>query len=77
MKRSEGKKILKKDRVGLSFVGKSLKKEIEKDIDECLEQQQKEIDRLKEDLYDQARVKFRSASEFQVFVLRHMDFKIS
>ncbi len=68
----EGKNIIKKDTLGLSFVQKDLKKEIDRDIEECLKRQQKEIDSIVDDLNNIAKSRFQSISEFQIFVLRNI-----
>ncbi len=75
MKHSEGKKILKKDHSGLSFVGRTLKKEIEKEIEECLEKQEKELNNVTQIIHEQVRIKFKSVIEFQMYIYKHMDIK--
>ncbi|WP_438711128.1 hypothetical protein ACSTS3_21615 [Aquimarina muelleri] len=68
----EGKNIIKKDSLGLSFVQKNLKEEIDRDIEECLKRQRKEIDSIVDDLNNMVKSKFRSISEFQIFVLKNI-----
>ncbi len=72
MKQSEGKKILKRDLDNISFINKSTKNEINKDIEECLEKQQKEINALTRNLYDLARLKFGSPIEFRLYIYKNI-----
>ncbi|TSE04268.1 hypothetical protein [Aquimarina algiphila] len=74
-KYQDGKNILKKDAVGLSFVKKKLKQEIDRDIEECLKKQQKEIDQIVDDLYHIVKSKFKSIPDFQIFVLKNIELK--
>ncbi|TSE08323.1 hypothetical protein [Aquimarina algiphila] len=77
MKSSKGKDILKRDREGLAFVSRSLAKELEKEMEECLAQQEKEITNLKTMLYEHAKQKFNSSSEFQLYVFKNLEVKPS
>ncbi|WP_103866713.1 hypothetical protein [Aquimarina sp. I32.4] len=74
IERSEGKKILKKSITGLSFVNKTIKKEIDRDIEECLTRQKKDMDEIVDDLNNIIKIKFTSITEFQVFVLKNIKF---
>ncbi len=77
MKYEEGKRILKKDAVGLSFVNKKLRKEIDKDIEECLKKQQKEIDQIVDELNKVVKVKFSSISEFKIFIVNNVSLNVA
>ncbi len=72
MKFEEGKKILKKDANGLSFVNRKVRKEIDKDIEECLKRQQKEIDQIVDELSQVVKIKFSSISEFKIFIVNNV-----
>ncbi|WP_271769256.1 hypothetical protein [Aquimarina algiphila] len=72
MKYEEGKEILKKDATGLSFVNRKLRKEIDKDIEECLKKQQKEIDQIVDELSHVVKIKFSSISEFKIFIVNNV-----
>lgn len=72
MKYEEGKEILKKDSTGLSFVNRKLRKEIDKDIEECLKKQQKEIDQIVDELSHVVKIKFSSISEFKLFIVNNV-----
>ncbi len=72
MKYKAAKKILKRDTSNLSIIDKSLNISIEKEIEECLERQQEEIDQAVEELLEVARQKFNSLSEFKIFIVNNM-----
>ncbi|KAA1244498.1 hypothetical protein [Aquimarina sp. RZ0] len=73
-KYEEGKKILKNDSAGVSFVKNKVRKEIEKDIEECLKKQQKEIDQIVDELNIVIKVKFNSISDFKLFIVNNFWF---
>ncbi len=75
-KYEEGKRILKKDATGLSFVNRKLQKEIERDIEECLKKQQEEIDQVVEELKIAVNIKFNSLSEFKIFIVKNVSLNI-
>lgn len=72
MNYEEGKRILKNDIKNLSFVNKKLRKEIDKDIEECLQKQEKEIDQLVDELNKMINIKFKSITEFKIFVVNNI-----
>lgn len=77
MKYEEGKNILKKDATGLSFVNRKLRKEIDKDIEECLKRQQKEIDEIVDELNQVVKIRFSSISEFKIFIVNNVSLNVA
>ena len=73
----EGKRILKKDANSLSFIKKNLREEIEKDIEECLEKQQSEIDSIFYELQMLAKQRFKSISELKMFIVNNVPLPVS
>lgn len=71
----EGKEIIKRDISHLAFIDSSHKREIDQDIEDCLVKQQSEIDEIIDDINYLVKSKFESIYDFQVFLIRNMEFK--
>lgn len=73
MKYNKGKDIIKGDVSGLSFVTKKNKLEVEKDIEECLEKQEEEIESIVQELHNIVNNEFTSIAEFKLFVFKNIE----
>ncbi len=70
--KKKAKEILDNDAMNLLFIGRKLRGDIEKEIEECLERQQKEIDQVVDELFMAVRLKFNSVAEFKVFIVNNL-----
>ncbi len=75
---SEAKKFKKKfnnDINQLILIPNSLEKEIQNDIEHCLEKQEAELTILMDEIYQKAKTHFNSMAEFKAYMIKNIEIK--
>ncbi len=72
----EAKVILKNDfEDHFSLVNTTIKKEIQNDIEHCLEKQEAELTVLMDEIYQKAKTHFNSMAEFKAYMIKNIEIK--